>query len=89
MPSMLTSVAFSVRQVRRAESPRWIELGFAESDAVGAAGGGGGGGGGGVVFLAQPAISRMANADAMVQFLASVLSVLIVVVIPPGSKTVQ
>jgi len=41
------------------------------------AGGGGGGGGGGVAFLPQPATSRMANADAMVQFLASVLSVLI------------
>jgi hypothetical protein len=75
---MLTSVAFSVRHVSRVDPPRSIELGLAEIDAVGAADGGGGGVGGGVGFFPQPAISRMANMDAMVQFLASVLNVLIV-----------
>ena len=60
------------------DPPRSTELGLAEIDAVGAAGGGGGGVGGGVGFFPQPATSRMANADAMVQFLASVLNVLIV-----------
>src|SRR5262249_29952884 len=57
MPSMETSLAFSVRQVSCVDCPAWMESGLAESDAVGAAGGGGGGGGG-VLFLAQPASSK-------------------------------
>ena len=53
MPSMLTSVALVVCQVNVVESPLLMELGLADSDAVGAAGGGGGGGGGGATFFLQ------------------------------------
>jgi hypothetical protein len=52
MPSMLTSVAKSVRQISVVDWPAVIVLGLAVRDAVGAgAGGGGGGGGGGAVFF--------------------------------------
>src|SRR5580704_6449569 len=53
MPSMETSVALVVCQVNVVESPLLMELGLAESDAVGAGGGGGGGGGGGAAFFLQ------------------------------------
>jgi hypothetical protein len=42
-----------VCQFNVVESPLLMELGLAESDAVGAAGGGGGGGGGGATFFLQ------------------------------------
>ena len=58
MPSMLTSVAKSVVQVRVEAWPAMMVLGFAVSMAVGAGGGGGGTGVGGVgFFLAQAATS--------------------------------
>jgi hypothetical protein len=49
--SMLTSVALLVSQLRVVDAPLSTVLGFAVSDAVGAAGGGGGGGGGGAAFF--------------------------------------
>ena len=53
MPSMVTSVAKSVVQVRVEACPAMMVLGFAVSVAVGAgAGGGGGGGGRGRLLLA-------------------------------------
>src|SRR5579859_4276802 len=78
MPSMETSVAFSVRQVSCVDWPGWIVSGLAESDAVGCGGGGGGGGGGGVLFLAQPAIRKSAantsnTMDCLVRFFTSCL----------------
>src|SRR5277367_6767717 len=66
-PSMLTSVAFAVCQVRVVACPFWMVFGFAVSEAVGAGGGGGGGGGGGAVFLWQAPRNRMApNANTSV-----------------------
>jgi hypothetical protein len=53
IPVMLTSVAFVVCQVRVVDWPLSTVLGFAVSEAVGAAGGGGGGGGGGATFFLQ------------------------------------
>src|SRR5208337_1747213 len=53
MPSMLTSVAFVVCQVKVVGWPWVIVFGFADSDAVGGVGAGGGGGGGGATFLAH------------------------------------
>ncbi len=52
-PSMVTSVAFWVCQVRVVDWPFSMLLGLADREAVGA-GGGGGGGGGGVSFFLQP-----------------------------------
>src|ERR1700740_389085 len=61
MPSIDTSVALVVCQVRVVDSPLGMLLGLAVSDAVGC-GGGGGGGGGGVTFFLQPATTiKMAN----------------------------
>ena len=60
MPSMLTSVAFVVCQVRVVDWPFSIVLGLAESEAVGAGGGAGGGGGGGATFFAQAPQNRIA-----------------------------
>src|SRR5882757_805051 len=57
MPSIVTEVAFVVRQFRTTDWPASTEVGSALMVAVGAgieAGGGGGGGGGGAVFLWQP-----------------------------------
>jgi hypothetical protein len=68
MPSMLTSVAFCVDQVRRVDCPRSIVVGFAESDAVGAGGGGGGACGVGCGFFAQPATSASAIAALIAHF---------------------
>jgi hypothetical protein len=48
---MVTSVAFSVDQVRIEDWPRWIVCGLAVNEALGA--GGGGGGGVGDAFLLQ------------------------------------
>src|SRR5215510_5578835 len=78
MPSMETSLAFSVRQVSWVDCPAWIESGFAESDAVGVGGGGGGGGGGGVLFFSQPARKKSAantsnKIDCLVRFFTSCL----------------
>ena len=53
MPSMLTSVAFVVCQVRVVESPALMVFGFAASDAVGGCAEGGAGGAGGATFFAQ------------------------------------
>ncbi len=47
MPSMLTSVAFVVCQVKVVDWPGSRVFGFADNEAVGAVGAGGGGGGGG------------------------------------------
>ncbi len=67
MPSRLTSVAFSVRQLKVVDCPDSMTLGFAESDAVGAAAGGGGGGGGGAsFFLHAPSVRMTASARASV-----------------------
>ena len=52
-PSMLTSVALLVCQVKVVDPPLSTVFGLAESEAVGAAGGGGGGGGGGATFFLQ------------------------------------
>src|SRR5580704_12186927 len=70
MPSMETSVALVVCQVNVVESPLLMELGLAESDAVGAAGGGGGGGGGGATFFLQaPSIMMPPSANmSMIHF---------------------
>src|SRR4051812_11236653 len=62
MPSMLTSVAFSVFQVSVVDCPWLMELGLAEMDAVGAGGGGGGACGvTGAGFLPQPATNTSMN----------------------------
>jgi hypothetical protein len=53
MPSMLTSVALVVCQVKVVAWPLSTEFGLAVSEAVGAGGGGGGGGGGGATFFLQ------------------------------------
>ena len=53
IPSMLTSVAFVVCQVRVVDWPLSRVFGFADKEAVGAVGAGGGGGGGGAAFFAH------------------------------------
>jgi len=53
-------VALLVCQVKVVDCPLSIVLGFAVSEAVGAAGGGGGGGGGGATFFLQPPNSTAA-----------------------------
>src|SRR5271169_3236723 len=53
MPSIDTSVALLVCQVREADCPAWIEFGLTEMEAVGAGGAGGGGVGGGIFFFPQ------------------------------------
>src|SRR5208283_1597376 len=53
MPSMLTSLAPVVCQVRVVDSPALMVLGFAASDAVGGCAVGGAGGGGGGSFFAH------------------------------------
>src|SRR5690349_17716987 len=59
MPSIETSVAFSVCQVSVVDCPAFTVAGLAEMFAVGAGGGGGGGGGGAAVFfLPQPATNK-------------------------------
>ena len=60
IPSIVTSVAFVVSQVRVVGWPFWTVFGFAEIEAVGAGGGGGGGGGGGATFFLQAPSIRMA-----------------------------
>jgi hypothetical protein len=67
IPSMVTSLAKSVFQVRVEAPPAAMVLGFAVNIAVGAGGlaAGGGGGGGGCFFL-QPAARRIsASAEMM------------------------
>ena len=59
-PSMLTSVALLVCQVKVVDCPFSTVLGLAVSEAVGAAGGGGGGGGGGATFFLQAPSIMMA-----------------------------
>jgi hypothetical protein len=59
---MVTSVAFSVRQVSVEDCPRWIVSGLAINDAVGA--GGGGAGTGAVLFLQAPSVKKTARAIA-------------------------
>jgi len=62
--SILVSVALVVSQVSVVDWPLSIVLGFAVSEAVGAAGGGGGGGGGGAGFFLQaPSIMIAPNAN--------------------------
>src|SRR5258706_1706085 len=53
MPSMETSLALDVCQVKVADCPFSTVSGLTEIDAVGPGAGGGGGGGGGAVFLWQ------------------------------------
>src|SRR4029079_12615578 len=63
-PSILMSVALVVSQVRVVGWPFSTVLGFAVSEAVGAAGGGGGGGGGGATFFLQaPSVMMAPNAN--------------------------
>src|SRR5262249_23116753 len=59
-PSMLTSVAFVVCQVKVDDCPLSIVSGLAVNVAVGAAGAGGGGGGGGGFFFPHALINRIA-----------------------------
>jgi hypothetical protein len=59
MPSMVTSVAKSVFQVRVEDSPAAMLLGFAVNIALGAGGLAAGGGGGGGCFFLQPAANRI------------------------------
>ena len=60
MPSMETSVALEVCQVRVADWPGWMVSGLTEMEAVGDGGGGGGGGGGGAAFFLQAPSMRIA-----------------------------
>src|SRR5213594_3879225 len=60
MPSILTSVALVVCQVRVVDCPFCTESGFAEREAVGAGGAGGGGGGGGAAFFLHALTIRIA-----------------------------
>src|SRR5260370_20026449 len=53
MPSMETSVAPKVCQLKVADCPFSTVSGLTEMEAVGAGGGGGGGGGGGAAFFFQ------------------------------------
>src|SRR5436305_12677173 len=64
------SVAFVVSQVRVVGWPLSTVLGFAVSEAVGAAAGGGGGGGGGATFFLQaPNVMMALKANtSMIQF---------------------
>src|SRR5271165_399962 len=67
MPSMETSVALEVCQVRVADCPVCTVSGLTEIEAVGDAGGGGGGGGGGAAFFAQaPSMRIVARAMTVV-----------------------
>ena len=80
MPSMLTSVAFVVCQVRVVDWPGLIVFGLADSDAVGAVGVGGGGGGGGAAFFAHAPRNRMvASVNARVAHLVVVVVTLVAV----------
>ncbi len=65
IPSMLTSVAFVVCQVKVVGWPWFTVFGFAESDAVGAVGAGGGVGGGGATFFAHAPRNIAAPSAAM------------------------
>ena len=60
MPSMETSVALDVCQLRVEDCPGCMVSGLTEIDAVGIAGGGGGGGGGGAAFFLQAPSIRIA-----------------------------
>src|SRR5260370_16185932 len=74
MPSMLTSVACVVCQVRVVDWPASRVFGLADSDAVGAAAEGGAGGGGGATFLWHAPRNRIApRAKISVAHLADVL----------------
>lgn len=64
MPSIDTSVASDVFQVREADCPCWIVVGSAVKLAVGAGGGGGGGGGAGATFFLQAALIKRTLAKA-------------------------
>jgi hypothetical protein len=78
IPSMLTSVAFVVCQVRVVASPLFRVFGFADSEAVGAVGAGGGGGGGGGFFFAHAASNMIApKANTRVAHLVIVIRFLI------------
>ena len=84
MPSMLTSVAPVVCQVRVVDSPALMVLGFAASEAVGGcAVGGAGGGGGGNFFAHAPRnmIVASANRSRLHRAIVVVILVLMLVVI--------
>jgi hypothetical protein len=81
MPSMLTSVAFVVCQVKVVDWPGSRVFGFADSEAVGAATVGGGGGGGGGTFFAQaPRNMIVPSADRRVSHLVIIVIVILVVI---------
>src|SRR5271169_6381294 len=82
MPSMLTSVAFVVCQVRVVDWPGSIVFGLADSEAVGAVSAGGGVGGGGATFFAHAARNMIVpSVKARVTHLRIVFVIVVVVVV--------
>src|SRR5208282_2918743 len=81
MPSMLTSVAFVVCQVKVVDWPGSGLFGFADRGGGGAAGVGGGGGGGGATFFAQaPRNMIVPSANRRVSHLVIIVVVILVVI---------